>query len=523
MELEIEDVSLDVVLTRDIVRNVICSDEYIRAFATIPNWQGLLPVPWADSIISAALAFFKKFKTAPSKKYILDFLDKNQKEFVLADQDLGDIIDFIDGLELGEIFNAAYEIDNAITFLKRKSLEKTKSSLSSALDSGDVSRAEQALRSAPPVDDVGAEEFSVLDMDDLLMAASMVNDEPLVVMGGAFGSLVSPHIKRGGLVFFLATAKVGKTWSLFTLASVAYNSGKNVLLLTAGDMDKLDSANRIGHIMSVGDIASEEQYSGDFAYPVLDSKEHQRGECPYCTNNIALPKTVEELMTEYASPEDMLRDMPLGYTPCTAVRKHADLTPTWYYETRSVKYKGWTGLNRHKEISKRRNGKNKFIIRAYPTDTLTCSEIERILEVYKAKSFIPDIVLIDYADIMGLEAGVKASEERHKENARWKQLRKLSQTGDRPCIVTVTQANRSAYGQTSVGAVHVNEDRRKLDHATAVFGISQTDDEKAYRITRVHCIMARKKAAPPNREVVLLQGFESGKFVRNSFWRRKKD
>ncbi|MBM3120374.1 MAG: hypothetical protein FJ006_12685, partial [Chloroflexi bacterium] len=225
MELEIKDMSTDAIIQKDIISNAITNDEYIKLFSSIPHWKGLIPVEWADTVLSACVAFYKKYKTAPKKQYILDYLNQNQKEFRFSDGVLPSMLEFINGIEEKAI-NPAFEIDNTLLYLKRRALAKTKDRIEAALDADNVQLAEDALKEGKPSKQDEVEELDVLNMDDALQEATSVNEEPLITMGGAFGELVCPHIKTGKFVFFLATAKAGKTWCLYTLASMAYNSGR---------------------------------------------------------------------------------------------------------------------------------------------------------------------------------------------------------------------------------------------------------------------------------------------------------
>lgn len=523
MTIETIDTSLNGILAHDIIQNIITNDVFVSKFLAIPSWRGLIPLPWADAVIDACISFFRKYGHAPKKQYILDYLNNNQQVFRLSDEVLGSVISFIDNLEDSKEINAQYEFDNALMYLKRQALERTKNRIDAALSIDNVSLAEKALSDVVPSSDSTFEEIDVLDMDEVLQEAVDHNEAPLISMGGPFGSLVCPHIKSGKFVFFLATAKAGKTWCLYTLAAAGFNSGKNTLVFAAGDMDKLDNSIRIGHIMSVNDTASSIEHSGVMAYPVLDCILNQEQTCPISSNQIKLPEIVEKMTGKFNKPEDLMGSIPSGYSACDKCRTCPNAVHTWTYEKRDVQYRGWAGLNTHKHISKRRNGKAKFRIKICPSNTLTTKLISDTIDECAASGWVPELVVIDYADLMDREEGDNSREIREKENTRWKNLRKLSQSKYHPCVITVTQSNRDGYKETSLDATNVNEDRRKLDHATAIFSLNQTAKEKDFRIARVACIMARDKAPSPLREVVLLQAYESGKFVRGSFWRMRQN
>lgn len=523
MELEVKDMSVGVVLEKDIISNIILNDEYLKRFSQIPNWQGLLDLTWADTVIKACLAFGKRYKASPKKQYILDYLDRNQKMFRFKDEVLPAIIEFIDGLEEGKVINPEFEIENTVEYLKRKALQKTHMRLGEAIEAENYDLAESALATGKPSTESGMEELDVLDMDDQLQIATSINEEPLIHMGGAFGDLVTPHIKTGKFVAFLSKAKGGKTWCVYSLAAAAYNSGTDTLIFACGDMDANDNAVRMGHIMSCGDTASDPEHTGIYGYPVIDCLLNQDGSCKISSNTVPLPTPVEKMMHDFNDPEELLAAMPPGYSACDKC-KHCKLcVPTVTYEPHDVKYKGWVGLNRHKALSKRRNGSVQFRIKICPNKTLTTQEIERQLIAYKElHNWQPKLVVIDYADIMGKEEGDTFGEFRHSENERWGNLRRLSNKYP-ICILTVTQSNRGGYTVDSLGADNVNEDRRKLDHTTAFFSINQTPLELRFRLARSACIMARSKATDSHKEVMLLQAWESGRFCRGSFWRRLKE
>lgn len=522
MELIIKDTGTDSVIERDIIENAIANDEYLKRFVQVPHWKGLLTTQWADVVLAACVAFYKNHKAAPKKQYIIEYLSQNQKTFRLSDDVLPAMVEFITAIDETKSINPSFEIDNTVNFLKKRALRKAKDNIETALDADNLELAEKAFTSMPSKV-TAVDELDVLDMASTLQEATSLNEDPILQMGGPFGDLVAPHIKSGKFVFFLATAKAGKTWCLYTLAAACYNSAKNVLVFAAGDMDKNDNSIRIGHIMSNQDTASDPTHTGIYAFPTTDCLLNQNQTCKLSTNKCKLQAPVEDSMKDCDSAEALMATIPPGYAACANCRHCVDWVPTFTYEPHDVQYKGWQGLNAHKEISKRRNGKTKFRIKIYPNNTLTTQEIERqLIHCRDNEGWMPDVVVIDYADIMGKEEGDNSVEQRHKENARWMNLRKLSNVYP-ICLLTVTQSNRSGFEVSSIGAVQVGEDKRKLDHATAVFSLSQTPLEKRFRIARTACIMARGKSPDIHKEVVLLQGYEAGRFVRGSFWRRVKE
>ena len=85
--------------------------------------------------------------------------------------------------------------------------------------------------------------------------------------------------------------------------------------------------------------------------------------------------------------------------------------------------------------------------------TLTINKAKTLLDVWeKAEGFIPDLVIFDYADIM--EDEIK--EFRHKQNAIWQGMRRISQEKNEPLVITATQTDAESF----------EADKLKLKHFT---------------------------------------------------------
>jgi hypothetical protein len=111
------------------------------------------------------------------------------------------------------------------------------------------------------------------------------------------------------------------------------------------------------------------------------------------------------------------------------------------------------------------------------------------MEVYE--NFVPDVICVDYADIMDLGPG---SDEREKINRCWKALRGLAST--RKCMVaTVSQTGRATIsGEQDAAENQISEDIRKVAHVTKMMTINHTPAEKKRGITRFACNTTRDGA-----------------------------
>ena len=104
---------------------------------------------------------------------------------------------------------------------------------------------------------------------------------------------------------------------------------------------------------------------------------------------------------------------------------------------------------------------------------------------------MPDVIIIDYADILAPEPNTGQLNIRDQINSTWKALRRLSQ--EKHCLVIApTQADAASYNQTLLDLRNFSEDKRKLSHVTGMLGLNQTKEEKGRGIMRLNWIVLRE-------------------------------
>lgn len=128
------------------------------------------------------------------------------------------------------------------------------------------------------------------------------------------------------------------------------------------------------------------------------------------------------------------------------------------------------------KIAALRKTSGRLVIREYPTGTLKASKLRRLLDWYRGKGVIFDMVVVDYGDIMAPEHRV----DNVQENSRtiFVDLRAISQEFD-VAMLTATQTNRDGAKATTSTAIHVAEDFNKIRIADVVISINAAEDEKA--------------------------------------------
>jgi hypothetical protein len=132
----------------------------------------------------------------------------------------------------------------------------------------------------------------------------------------------------------------------------------------------------------------------------------------------------------------------------------------------------------------------------HPNSTINVAGIDAVLKRWEyERAFVPDVIIIDYADILAPED--KQKEFRHQVNETWQALRKLSQVWS-ACVIAPTQADAASYDARTQTMKNFSEDKRKLSHVTAMLGLNQTWEEKEIGVMRLNWLVKRGERFNPH-------------------------
>ena len=147
-------------------------------------------------------------------------------------------------------------------------------------------------------------------------------------------------------------------------------------------------------------------------------------------------------------------------------------------------------LQYHKEeVMKKINQlKGELVIKYYPTRSASVNTISAHLQQCELQGIKPDMVLVDYADIMKSTQHFK--EKRHAIGLIYEELRGVAGEFDIP-IWTASQANRSSLEEDVIGADKVSEDYSKVMTADFVMSMSRKVEDKIANTGRFHVIKNR--------------------------------
>lgn len=135
--------------------------------------------------------------------------------------------------------------------------------------------------------------------------------------------------------------------------------------------------------------------------------------------------------------------------------------------------------------------KSKSRIIYAPSRSMTVEGIENTLEQqYIYFDFVPDIIFVDYLDLISPRAADMRLEMRHRLQAITEDLRSLAIRRNIP-LVTVTQASRTSLNKIKMTEAHISESYGKVMVSDVLLGLMQTDEEKQAKRARIGVLKNR--------------------------------
>lgn len=152
----------------------------------------------------------------------------------------------------------------------------------------------------------------------------------------------------------------------------------------------------------------------------------------------------------------------------------------------------------------------EWLIKDFPTSTLSVEHLSLYLDsLEKEEGFKPDLLVIDYADLMK----INAESFRIDTGRLYRELRGLGGMKD-VAVVSATQGNRDSEDAKTVGITNVGEDWSKVGTADVVLTYSQTPEEFARGLARIYVAKGRDER---DRFMALIsQCYDIGQFALDS-------
>ena len=392
------------------------------------NWtpEGLFDSNWANVVGGIVVNHFRKYQHPPNGQMQSLFEDW-AKSTPASDEIIKTIERFLQSISDEEHQNTSeYLIDLSGQYFNKVRIEQEVQAAGQELKSWKVDDALERLNRLRKVN-LGVGSF-IEPVDDLDFWLRIFNNEvrvkPLVKYQEDLGWFFGDCFQRGRLYSFMAPDKSGKTAWLIDFAYRAIRSRNRVAYFDVGDALEVDFGSLLGCRVT--------------GLPLIESE-------------IALPYGWKD---DEAQIEMFKRSPPDGFECFQAIRR----------------------------ISKR---KSPFRVSIHPSSSCSALDIDGTLADWDREDWRPDVVIIDYADILAPPRGFRDTIDQIDET--WKTLRRISQ--QRHCLViTATQSSSLAYGKEDglLGKRHFSGRKTKLAHVNGMIGINVTDAEREKGMARIN-------------------------------------
>jgi len=512
-------------IERKILIGLITQTEYLRQLQA--DWNAeYIESATARMVAQWCWEYFDKFHKAPDRDIENIFIEKLRKNLKkeIGEEIGNDILPSLsEEYEKDGINNIQYLIEQTKDYFKERQLIIHNETIAQLLSKNKIN---EALKLAQEFKlKTSEKDENELDLSNEIVLSKIdsafdTTYQNVISFPGALGEFWNDQLVRGGLIGVLAPEKRGKTFWLLEFMMRAFSQNRKVAFFQAGDMTENQMLIRI--CVYLAKKSNKEKHCGIKYIPVQDCIKNQTDNCE---------KRIRECnFGVFAMSEDEVRKNITLKELKEAYEEYPDYKPCFNcVEWTKNKYGAvWLKKENIKSPLTVREAKRKvkrFFINSklsvklstHVNTTLTISKIKEILNKWKTEEeFTPDIILIDYGDLIVPET---RGEFRHQQNEIWKQFRGLSQEGN--CLVIVpTQSDTDSYKRDRLGMDNFNEDKRKFGHVTAMYGLNQdvAGREKEIGLMRLNKIVVREDDFHVTHEVTVLQKLEIGRPFLGSYF-----
>jgi len=450
---------IDVEAEKEIVIGFIVSNRFIKEITPIFDVK-YLKINYTKIISKWCLEYYAQYGKAPYTD-----IEKIFKLKTIENKINDELVELIEKFLMDlnkkyadfENFNEQYLIDNTEKYLKKCNLELLKDTIDVCLVDNKIDKAESIVASHCRVERLGHDYIDILKDDKKIILKLLEEENEIFTFPGVLGQMVGP-IHRADFVSYIAPMKRGKSWHLINFAVRASLLQLKVLFISM-EMPMKQLLQR-------------------FYQNFLGESKKQKDEItiPYFNENNLDFKTVKRK----------------GLKVSGVIRKIKKL---------DTLIKGG-GLN----------------LVCYPTRGINIAGIKNeINNLAHYKKFYPDVVVIDYLDILAPEP-FSSKDIRHRIDETWAVARGLAQEIN-GVVVTASQGNRGTFSK-DIDEEGVAEDIRKLAHVTHMIALNQTKEDKRNCVMRMSMLSAREEEFFVDDEVVVTYQYGIGKAYLDSRWKK---
>ena len=346
---------------------------------------------------------------------------------------------------------------------------------------------------------LAAEESNGFTAAGVAKAFSPEKQEDLFRIPGYVGRMFRGRLGRGSLVAFQAQPKTGKSAVLARMGVAAMRAGKRVLHVSVGDQDEFEASARL--------VSCECQRNGE-AY-----EEGKKFRGVSCCNKAKAGCTRQEYLDGGYAPLNppvpaqyleetevsaILQAFP-SFRPCTLCKGMPDYDPgIWWEFADDAPIDEIEGAALYEQIAKcGEYGRVETLF--FPAREITVPMLGEMLDRRRDDGCPVDVLIVDYADMMGLEQQGGKSAKWEALQYMWEQMRALAKVKD--CLIlTATQGNRAGGDMMTQNSTTAAGTRASIDNCTLVVSLNQTPAERARGLLRLSEVAARKRSFAPEHQ-----------------------
>jgi len=502
--MEIRVRKIDMVLEKALVTAMIVSTTFMaKVFLKIKREH--FKSSYAGTLAGWCIDFYKQYKKAMNI-HVRDIFNERAND--LGDDEKKLIDTFLSDISLEfakeKHMNVDYLYTKAREFIKKRTLEILLEKVKTRMDNNEIDKAEKLMEKYQEVAyESDVEVINIFDKDRVLAGWDRImnegtNEDPDFLF--AFPGVARDFFgifKRGWLIGIEAPMKRGKSFILQEFATQAVMNKLNVLFITM-EMHSNEISNRI-YKRIASTIASKQD---KILFPVFDCELNQNGGCRRSerTNKcILLLPNKNKPIFEDANPK---------YKSCSFCRGHELLhkhyKPEVWFELQIPRRHSIVDFKKAiTSFSRYSCGDENFKVLMYPSMSTSVEQIKAdIGKLELTKGFFPDVVVIDYADLITTET--KNFNRRDTIDEVWKKMKGIA-LEKRCTIVTATQSGRRTFNKQNQKAEDTFEDIRKLAHVDMMFALNQMPQDRKDGSIRIANIVSRWGEVDEEKQLRVLQ------------------
>jgi hypothetical protein len=436
---------------KELIIGMIVNDEFIKQISTILN-VSYLQASSSRTIATWCLDYYANYKQAP-KEFIQDIYLQHKKYIAESDAEIiaNTLQHVSETYATKDKYNVAYMIDKAILYVRERRLALLQDALEREVVSGNLDKAENLILGYNKLTRSEHRITNMWDNKTLISRIFRRENTDLFKMPGVLGELMG-YFRRDNLYSYAGIAKRGKSRWLSQTATLASLQGCNTVLIEL-------------------EMSEEEIYE--------------------ITMNNLVRKP----------PNDCVLTIPYFGEDNAVLHKN-------------VEFKGYTEGDYHTWAKKGGIiGVPLHIVVKNPMEATLASLEEELLKLEYYEGFIPDVIVVDYADyIQG-----KGYDQRDRVNNIWSGLKSWAKRYH-CAVITASHLNGDALKKDG-DAYNIGEDKRKLHHVSGMYILNQTENEKKLGMMRIKATATRFSSYTELDEVTVLYNFSAGRTYIDSRWR----